>query len=215
MKIPTSVFREYDIRGLVGSELTPDFAEHLGRAYGSTAVERLGGTVRIAVGCDNRPSSGALAAALRRGIAASGAAVIDVGTVPTPALYFAVHSLGIDGGVQVTGSHNPPEFNGFKFVLAGESLHGSAITDLGERMTAERYQSGRGSESAYRTILDEYRAAIVARHRLDRPVRVVVDCGNGVMSPVAIEALQALGADVIPLFATSDGTFPNHHPDPT
>ena len=215
MKIPGSVFREYDVRGLVGSELTADFAGHLGRAYGTSAIDRLGGGARIAVGRDNRPSSEALAAALRHGIAASGASVVDLGVVPTPAVYFAVRSLGIDGGVQVTGSHNPPEFNGFKFVLAGESLHGDAITDLGQRIVSERYRSGHGSQSTHTTILEEYRAAIIARHRLDRPVRVAVDCGNGVMSVVAIDALRSLGADVIPLFATSDGTFPNHHPDPT
>jgi phosphomannomutase / phosphoglucomutase len=215
VKIPTAVFREYDVRGIIGAELTEEFAEHLGRAYGSTAVERLGHTPRLVVGADNRPSSAGFAAAMTRGIISAGATVTSIDTVPTPALYFAVHALGADGGVQVTGSHNPPEFNGFKFVLAGESLHGKAITALGERMTAERYLSGQGREERDRTILDRYRQAITERHKLARPVKVVVDCGNGVTALVAIQALRELGADVTPLYDTSDGTFPNHHPDPT
>ncbi|MGH7592682.1 MAG: phosphomannomutase/phosphoglucomutase, partial [Gemmatimonadales bacterium] len=215
MKIPTSVFREYDVRGVIGTELTPEFAEHLGRAFGTSAVERLAHRPRIAVGRDNRPSSDALSAALRRGLASTGATVIDVGTVPTPALYFAVQTLGTDGGVQVTGSHNPREFNGFKFVLAGESLHGDAITDLGARIASGHHVVDVGRQEHDESVLDRYRKAIVSRHHLVRPVRVVVDCGNGVMSLVAIQALRDLGADVIPLFAESDGTFPNHHPDPT
>ena len=215
MKIPKSVFREYDVRGVIDTQLTPEFAEHLGRAYGSAAADRLGHAPRIAVGCDNRPSSDGLSAALRRGISSTGAAVVDLGPVPTPALYFAVQFLGAAGGVQVTGSHNPPEFNGFKFVLAGESLHGRAITALGERIESEQYVAGAGSESRDDTILQAYRAAIVARNHLARPVKVVADCGNGVMSLIAIQTLRDLGADVIPLFAESDGRFPNHHPDPT
>lgn len=215
MKIPTSVFREYDVRGVIGSELTADFAEHLGRAFGSTACERLGRVPHLVVGRDNRPSSAALAAALTKGILSAGGVVITVGTVPTPAVYFAIHVLGTDGGVQVTGSHNPPEFNGFKFVLAGESLHGDAITALGERMEHERYVIGAGREEHDHSVLDRYRQAIVERHHLARRVKVVADCGNGVASLVAIQTLRDLGADIVPLFDTSDGTFPNHHPDPT
>ncbi|HEY3934764.1 MAG TPA: phosphomannomutase/phosphoglucomutase [Gemmatimonadales bacterium] len=215
MKIPRAVFREYDVRGLIGSELTPEFAEHIGRAFGSTAIDHVGAGARIAVGCDNRPSSGGFADALRRGILATGASVVDVGVLPTPALYYAVQALGTDGGVQITGSHNPPEFNGFKFVLAGESLHGQAIAALGDLIESERYRVGSGRHEQNDTVIDRYRAAIVERHKLRRPVKVVVDCGNGVMSLVAIETLREIGADVVPLFAESDGTFPNHHPDPT
>ena len=120
-----------------------------------------------------------------------------------------------DGGVQVTGSHNPPEFNGFKMVLAGGSVHGEAIQDLYQRIMLEQYAAGEGSAQADGSILGRYRDAIVAHHTLERPVKVVVDCGNGVSSLIAIETLQKLGAEVIPLFAESDGTFPNHHPDPT
>ncbi|HRP08751.1 MAG TPA: phosphomannomutase/phosphoglucomutase, partial [Gemmatimonadales bacterium] len=150
-----------------------------------------------------------------RGVMAAGGTAIDVGEMPTPALYFAVEALGTDGGIQVTGSHNPPEFNGFKMVLAGGSLHGDGIQGLYRRIVEDRFTSGDGRQSADSSILARYRDAIVSRHRLARPVKVVVDCGNGVASLIAIETLQALGAEVTPLFAVSDGTFPNHHPDPT
>ncbi len=148
-------------------------------------------------------------------MAASGATVVDVGELPTPALYFGVHALALDGGVQVTGSHNPPEFNGFKMVLAGDSVHGDDIQDLYERITLERSPARDGRETADGSVLERYRDAIVSRHTLARPVRVVVDCGNGVGSVIAVSTLRALGAEVVPLFCDSDGTFPNHHPDPT
>ena len=124
MNVPKSIFREYDIRGLVGSQLTPEFAEHLGRAYASLAWQKLGRKPVLAVGRDNRPSGRALSAGIRRGILATGADAIDVGEMPTPALYFASHALKRDGGLQVTGSHNPPEFNGFMMVIGGDSVHG-------------------------------------------------------------------------------------------
>ncbi|MEZ4411914.1 MAG: phosphomannomutase/phosphoglucomutase [Gemmatimonadales bacterium] len=215
MRVPRSIFRQYDIRGLVGAELTPAFAHALGRAFAALGAERLGRDAVMAVGRDNRPSGVALAAALRNGMASAGARVIDVGELPTPALYYAVHALTVDGGVQVTGSHNPPEFNGFKMVLAGESVHGDEIQDLYERITLEQAPTRAGSETADGSILGRYRDAIVEHHHLARPVRVVVDCGNGVGSVIAVETLRALGAEVIPLFCESDGTFPNHHPDPT
>lgn len=145
----------------------------------------------------------------------SGGTVIDVGEVPTPALYFAVHDLAADGGIQVTGSHNPPEYNGFKIVLGGEGIHGEAIQALYERIMRAEFVTGAGERRVEGGILRRYRDEILARHHLARSVRVAVDCGNGVASLVAIETLRALGADVIPLFAESDGTFPNHHPDPT
>ncbi|HEU5040752.1 MAG TPA: phosphomannomutase/phosphoglucomutase, partial [Gemmatimonadales bacterium] len=162
-----------------------------------------------------RPSGEALAAALRAGIVAAGGTAVDVGVLPTPALYFAVSALGADGAVQVTGSHNPPEFNGFKMVLGGESFHGEEILDLWERIVAERWRDGGGAERSDASILPRYREAIVGRHRLERPVSVVVDCGNGAGSLIAVETLRALGAEVTPLFGESDGTLPNHHPDPT
>lgn len=215
MRSPKSIFRQYDIRGLVGVELTPEFAEALGRAIGTLAWERLGRAPVLAVGRDNRPSGGALAEGVRRGLAATGAVAVDIGMVPTPALYFAAAEPGIDGGVQVTGSHNPPEFNGFKTTLAGEAVHGEAILGLRETITLETWRSGAGTIRTDGGVLRRYVDAIVARHRLARPVKVVVDAGNGVGALVAVELLERLGCEVTPLFCESDGTFPNHHPDPT
>src|SRR5215216_7586325 len=215
MNVPKSIFRQYDVRGLVGRELTPEFARALGRAFGSVAADRLGKAPVIAVGRDNRPSGPALAEGVRRGIAEAGGTAVDVGMLPTPALYAGVHGLGVDGGVQVTGSHNPPEFNGFKMVLAGEAFHGEDILELWEIIMAERWRSGRGNETSDSSVLQRYREGIISRHKLERPVRAVVDCGNGAGSLVAVSTLQGLGAEVFPLFCESDGTFPNHHPDPT
>ncbi len=215
MQVPRNTFREYDVRGVVGSELTPAFARALGRAYASLGWAAMGRAPVLAVGRDNRPSGTELSAAVRQGIADTGATAIDVGELPTPALYFAIHHLGTDGGMQVTGSHNPPEFNGFKMVLAGDSIHGEAIQGLWEAITTETWRSGEGAQRSDASVLPAYRDAIVSRHALARPVRVVLDCGNGVASLIAVSTLEALGAEVIPLFCESDGTFPNHHPDPT
>jgi len=215
VQVPRSIFRQYDVRGVVDRELTPALAQALGRAFASAAWTRLGRAPTLAVGRDNRPSGDALAAAVRTGIVAAGGVAVDVGVLPTPALYYAIHALGTDGGLQVTGSHNPPEFNGFKMVLAGDSVHGDALLALHDTITAESWRSGAGHETSDASVLLRYREAIVARHRLARPVKVVVDCGNGAGSLVAVATLQALGAEVVPLFCESDGTFPNHHPDPT
>jgi len=215
MNVPKSIFRQYDVRGLVGRELTPEFARALGRAFGSIAADRLGRSPVIAVGRDNRPSGPALSEGVRRGIAESGGTAVDLGTLPTPALYFGVSALKTDGGLQVTGSHNPPEFNGFKMVLAGEAFHGDDILGLWEIIMAERWRSGKGKETSDGSVLQRYREGIISRHKLERPVRVVVDCGNGAGSLIAVSTLQGLGAEVTPLFCESDGTFPNHHPDPT
>lgn len=215
MNVSKSIFREYDVRGVVGAELTPVFADALGRAIGTAARARLGRDAVVLVGRDNRPSGEALATALRHGIVATGCTAVDVGMLPTPALYYAIKALGADGGVQVTGSHNPPEFNGFKMSLNGDAVHGEAILALWEAIVMEQYDHGDGRQASDSSILPRYRQAIVERHHLKRSVKVVVDCGNGVSSLVAIATLQACGAEVIPLFAESDGTFPNHHPDPT
>ncbi len=215
MKVPRNIFREYDVRGLIGTELTPELARALGRAFASTGWERLGRAPVLAVGRDNRPSGTALAQAVRAGIVESGGVAIDVGMMPTPALYFAVEALSTDGAMQITGSHNPPEFNGFKMVLTGDSLHGEQITALWEMITTEAWRSGDGEERTDSSVLRRYRDAITARNALARPVRVVVGCGNGVASLVAVATLQGLGAEVAGIFCESDGTFPNHHPDPT
>ncbi len=215
MQIPKNIFRQYDVRGLVGRELTPELARALGRAFASAGWARLGRAPVIAVGRDNRPSGDELARNVRAGIVDAGGTAIDIGTVPTPALYYAVHHLKADGGLQVTGSHNPPEFNGFKMVLAGESVHGDAILDLYDVIMAETWKTGQGAERVDGSVLEAYAHAIVSRHTLARPVKVVVDCGNGVASLIAEKVLTALGCEVTPLFCESDGTFPNHHPDPT
>jgi phosphomannomutase/phosphoglucomutase len=215
VNVPKSIFRQYDVRGLVDRELTPEFARALGRAFASVAHERLGRPAVIAVGRDNRPSGDALSRGVRRGITEAGGTAIDVGTLPTPALYFAVSALRTDAGLQVTGSHNPPEFNGFKMVLAGDAFHGDDILGLWEIIMAERWGSGAGKESSDGSVLQRYREGIISRNKLRRPVRVVVDCGNGVGSLIAVSTLQGLGAEVTPLFCESDGSFPNHHPDPT
>jgi len=215
MNVPKSIFRQYDVRGLVDRELTPDFARALGRAFASVATDRLGRAPVIAVGQDNRPSGPALSQGVRAGIVEAGGTAVDIGILPTPALYFAVFALSTDAGLQVTGSHNPPEFNGFKMVLGGEAFHGEEILELWEIITAERWRSGRGKETSDGSVLQRYREGIISRHRLERPVRVVVDCGNGVGSLIAVSTLRGLGAEVTPLFCESDGSFPNHHPDPT
>jgi phosphomannomutase/phosphoglucomutase len=215
VNVPKSIFRQYDVRGIVDEQLTPDFARALGRAFATVAWDRLGHAPTLAVGRDNRPSGPALSQGVRLGIADAGGTAVDVGTLPTPALYFAVSALETDGGVQVTGSHNPPEFNGFKMVLGGDAFHGDDILGLWEVITAERWRSAKGKETTDSSVLQRYREAIVSRNKLKRPVKVVLDCGNGVGSVIAVSTLQALGAEVTPLFCESDGTFPNHHPDPT
>jgi phosphomannomutase/phosphoglucomutase len=217
VKLPGTIFRQYDIRGTVGDQLTPAAARAVGQAYATLAWERLKRAPRVAVGRDNRPSGPDLAAAVRDGVVAAGGTALDVGEVPTPALSFATHTLDVDGGIQVTGSHNPPAFNGFKMVLAHDAVFGDDIQRLYRLIEDDRLLTRPGgSHTAHRALLTAYAAAIVQRNGpLTRPVKVVVDCGNGVTSLVAIETLRGLGAEVIPLFAESDGTFPHHHPDPS
>ena len=217
MRLPANIFRQYDIRGTVGDQLTAVVARAVGQAFATLARRRLGRAPKIAVGRDNRPSGPDLVAGIRDGIVAAGGTVVDVGECPTPALYFATHTLTVDGGLQVTGSHNPPEFNGFKMVLKGEAVAGDAIQDLYQLITKDALDRFPGGTAAtHAGILEAYREAVVAHNTpLARRLKVVVDCGNGVTSLIAIETLRQLGAEVVPLFAESDGTFPNHHPDPT
>ena len=217
MKLPATIFRQYDIRGLVDKELTPATAKAVGQAYTTLAWQRLGKQPRVAVGRDNRPSGSRLAKGIAEGIAAAGGAALDVGELPTPALYFATKTLPVDGGIQVTGSHNPPEFNGFKMVLAHDAVFGDDIQVLYRLINDDKLvtKSG-GGTSTHRDLLTAYKKAIVQRNApLARRLKVVVDCGNGVTSLIAVETLRELGADVVALFAESDGTFPHHHPDPT
>ena len=214
MSTPEHIFREYDIRGLVENELTPAVSESVGRAYATMASAFLGRSPRIAVGQDNRPSSPDLAKGLIRGLTACGADVVDVGTVPTPTLYWAEHTLATDGGIQITGSHNPPEWNGIKMTFQGTSVYGDQIQALKQAIQAGTYEDGKGVSERI-DVLGRYVADLARRFDLSRPVKVVLDCGNGVGSLVGVQLLEALGAEVIPLYCDSDGTFPNHHPDPT
>ena len=217
VKLPATIFRQYDIRGIVDNELTPAAARAVGQAYATFAWERLRNAPRVAVGRDNRPSGGALATGLREGIAAAGGVAVDIGELPTPALYFATKTLDVDGGIQVTGSHNPPEFNGFKMVLAHDAVFGDDIQVL-HRLIEDGKLAVKpgGKTTAHAGLLTAYKEAIVKRNApLARRFKVVVDCGNGVTSLIAIETLRELGVEVVPLFAESDGTFPHHHPDPT
>ena len=215
MSIDPVIFRQYDIRGTVGDNLTPEVAHAVGQGFGTEARERLGKTPVVAVGRDNRPSGVPLSRALMDGLTASGANVLSVGLLPTPSLYFGIHHLNADAGVQVTGSHNPPEFNGFKMVVGGLPFAGDDITALLKRIQAGRFSQGSGSVADH-GILEAYERDVI-RHvgRLSRKVKVVVDCGNGVASVAAPQLLRAQGADTDELFCESDGTFPNHHPDPT
>ena len=209
------IFREYDVRGVVGEDLTPAVAALVGRAFGSQVREEAGrDRPLIVLGRDNRLSSEELAGGIARGLTATGARVIDVGLVPTPALYFAAHHLDADAALQVTGSHNPPEYNGFKMLRVAGPFYGESIQGLRRRIESDRFTGGEGAVES-RPVLDDYVADVVGRFELERPVSVVVDCGNGTGSLAAVAMLERIGARVDPLYCTSDGTFPNHHPDPT
>jgi phosphomannomutase/phosphoglucomutase len=215
MDLAHHIFREYDIRGIVGTDLDPEVTYLVGKAYGSVLRDVLGGTGgRVAVGQDNRPHSPALAQGLMEGLMAVGVDVVSLGTVPTPLALWAENRLGTDGAIQITGSHNPSEYNGIKMTLQGRSFFGAAIRGLLERIQAGRFLEGTGSLIQEETI-PAYIEEIAKGFHLTRPIRVVVDCGNGVGSLVAVDLLKAIGAEVIPLYCESDGTFPNHHPDPT
>ena len=210
--IPRHIFREYDIRGLHASELTDPVAESVGRAFG-TVLAREGGT-RVALGRDVRPSSERLAAAVERGLVACGLAVERVGVVPTPALYYAVATRGLAGGLQVTGSHNPPEFNGFKMAKLKAPVFGREIQTMLGMIERGDLASGAG-RAGDAPVLDDYRAMLVERLRSPRGLKVVMDCGNGCAGTVVPQVFEKMGHSVIPLYAELDGNFPNHLPDPT
>lgn len=209
------IFRQYDIRGVVGPDVTAEVAEQIGRAFATLAIRRLGKkNPTLSLGRDNRLTSDELAAGVRRGMVAAGARVTDVGLVPTPVHSFSVAYLELDGGLQVTGSHNPPQYNGFKMTLGG-SIYGDAIQQIRRMIEESDYESGQGSVEE-RDVMDDYVRYIAGRFQIGRKLKVVVDCGNGTGSIVAERLLTALGdnVEVIPIFCESDGTFPNHHPDP-
>lgn len=211
-RIPHEIFKAYDIRGIVATALTPAVVELIGHAIGSEARARK--LSSIAIGRDGRLSGSALTQALTHGIRKSGIDVIDVGIVATPMLYFAAHELCDYSGVMVTGSHNPPEYNGLKMVLGGETLAAEAIQALRHRIEQQDFTHGAGG---YREleIGERYLQRITSDIKLARPIRLVVDCGNGVAGAFAPELYRRLGCEVTELFCEVDGTFPNHHPDPS
>ncbi len=215
MTAPAHIFREYDIRGIVGVDLDEVLAREVGRAYGTLLRKELGrDDARVVVGRDNRPSSGSLGDALVRGLTEGGLEVLDLGIVPTPVVWWAEKTLETDGALQLTGSHNPAEWNGIKMTRQGRSLWGRAIQELRNVILDGSWEAGEGSVRS-EPVLDRYVDDLRDRFELERPVRVVVDCGNGTGAVVAERLLREIGADVVPLYCESDGTFPNHHPDPT
>jgi phosphomannomutase len=215
MHVHPSIYKAYDIRGVVGKTIDENFAEHLGRAFGSEA--RLMGQKAVAVGRDGRLSGAGLVAALVRGLRAAGLDVVDLGMVTTPMLYYVAATRGKHGcnsGIMVTGSHNPKDYNGFKMVMGGRAIYGADIQRLRQRIERETYAKGKG-RTAPMSIEDEYSHRIVSDCKLARPMKVVVDSGNGVPGATAPGILRALGCEVVELYSEVDGNFPNHHPDPS
>ncbi|HET9950120.1 MAG TPA: phosphomannomutase/phosphoglucomutase [Longimicrobiales bacterium] len=209
------IFRQYDIRGIVGQDLDAGVTEAVGRAFASLVRARTGEREpRVALGRDNRLTSPELARGLAAGLRAAGARVLDVGTVPTPVLYWTEATCGTDAAVQITGSHNPPEWNGVKMSLQRGALYGDAIQEIRTRILNGDLDSGAGAYEELE-VIDRYVADVAGRLELHRPMKVAVDCGNGTGSLAAVKVLEALGATVTPLYCESDGSFPNHHPDPT
>jgi phosphomannomutase / phosphoglucomutase len=214
-RLEPHIFREYDIRGIVGVDLDAAIATSVGRAYAAALCATTGKeSPSVAVGYDNRPSSPGLSEGLVKGLRAGGVDVVHVGMAPTPLVYWAEYTFETDGAIMITGSHNPPEWNGIKMTMERRALYGSAIQGLLDRIRTERFSSG-GGRLEEEPVIERYVADVVRRFSLPRRVKVAVDCGNGTGALVVVPLLEALGADVFPLYCESDGTFPNHHPDPT
>jgi phosphomannomutase/phosphoglucomutase len=214
MAIAKGIFREYDIRGVAGKDLTVEAARLIGRAY-AAFIQAAKVKGAIAVGRDNRPSGTGLHAALLTGLTESGVDVIDIGVVPTPLLYWSVHNLPVVGGIQITGSHNPPEYNGFKLGVGKSSIYGEQIQRIHAIIESGRFPSGKGTVRT-EDVIDRYVDDIVGRiGSISRPMRVIADAGNGAGALVAPKLFERLGLKVTCMYCESDGTFPNHHPDPT
>ena len=209
---PYSCFKAYDIRGVVPTALNPDFARELGR--GLAARAHAAGVTTMVVGRDGRLSSPELAGALQEGMRQGGIDTIDVGQVPTPLVYFAAYTLQTGSGVAVTGSHNPPEYNGFKMMMGGSTLHGDAILALRDEVAASPKHAAKPGKAASVDILTPYLARVLGDIKLTRPMKIAIDSGNGVAGAVAPQLFRGLGCEVTELFCEVDGTFPNHHPDP-
>jgi len=214
MKVSPLIFREYDIRGTVGEDLTFEVAKLIGRGFATYLQEK--GLKNIVVGRDCRLSSDNLFNSLAEGLLESGCNVVDIGIVPTPLLYFALFHLNPDGGIMITGSHNPPDFNGFKLCVGKDTIFGDEIQKVAKIIQKGAFTKGKGILQHYSTIIDEYKNHIANIIKLGKRIpKVVIDAGNGTASVVAVDLLKSLGAEVIPLFCEMDGNFPNHHPDPT
>jgi phosphomannomutase / phosphoglucomutase len=212
MKITPAIFRMYDIRGIVKVDLTPDAVYMIGQAFAAESLSQDCNTV--AIGRDGRLHSPLLARKLSEGLRAGGCDVIDVGEVPTPVLYFATHQLRTHTGIMVTGSHNPPEYNGLKMVLNGKTLYGDDILGLHKRIEENRLTTGNGKHRQ-ESVTEVYLKRITDDVKLSKPMYIAVDCGNGVAGNVAPELFRRMGCTVTELFCDVDGTFPNHHPDPS
>mgnify|MGYP000849749361 CR=1 FL=1 len=208
LPLPAEIFKAYDIRGIVGRTLTRDIVRRIGQGLGSLAIER--GQPAIAVGRDGRLSGPELAAALSEGIRQAGMDTIDLGCVPTPVVYFAAHELGCQSCVAVTGSHNPPDYNGLKMVIGGETLAGEAIQQIRQRVDAGRLYAGSGHTRSA-DVSPAYLARIIGDVSLARPMKIAIDCGNGVAGGLAPQLFSALGCQLVELFCQVDGNFPNHH----
>lgn len=214
MAISRAIFREYDIRGVAGKDLTDEVATAVAGAYAAFLAEK-GAKGPVSVGRDNRPSGESLHRALVAGLLASGVDVIDIGIVPTPLAYWSQHKLDVVGGVQITGSHNPPEYNGFKLGLGRNSIYGAEIQHIYDLAVGGKFPRGKG-QLRHQDIIDGYIADVTGRvGKLSRNLKVVLDCGNGAGSVVVPKLFPGLGIKPRFLFCESDGTFPNHHPDPT
>ncbi len=206
-----SIFKAYDIRGIIGKTLDAEVAHLIGQAFGSAAIAK--GEKTVVIGRDGRLSGPDLITALAKGLQSTGVDVIDLGVVVTPMVYFGTNVLGATSGIMVTGSHNPPDYNGFKMVLAGEAIYGDAIQALYQAILNKDFKQGNGN---YRThdIKAAYLERIIGDVKVARPLKIAVDCGNGVAGAFAGELYRGMGCEVIELFCEVDGTFPNHHPDP-
>ena len=216
MQIDPSIFKAYDIRGIVGKNVDEAFAEHLGRAFGSEAL--LAGDKAVAVGRDGRVSGPGLVAALIRGLKSTGLDVVDIGAVTTPMLYYVAATRGAHGcrsGIQVTGSHNPKDYNGFKMVLNGRAIFGDEIQALRRTIENESWQLAPGGSLREADVLPAYAQRITSDVKLARPMKIVIDSGNGIAGASAPDIFRALGCEVIELFSEVDGNFPHHHPDPS
>jgi phosphomannomutase/phosphoglucomutase len=212
MSFPHEIFKAYDIRGIIDRTLTNDLVAEIGKALGSESLDQ--GVDTVVIGRDGRLSGPALAHSLANGFQAVGVNVIDIGQVPTPALYFATKEFATGTGVQVTGSHNPPEYNGLKMMINGTTLSGELIQKIKQRVIDQDFKHGAGTLEQ-REILETYCNRIVDDVKLARPLKVVIDCGNGVGGGVAPRLFKELGCETTELFCEVDGTFPNHHPDPS